>query len=75
MNASLREIPSDSTGAVDWHPGKLWSLWDIMQTFDSSGMFSVVRVAVSWTRLNNDPELIGEAARGNIQALSLTTIR
>jgi hypothetical protein len=26
----LRETPSDSNDAVLWHPGKLWSLWDML---------------------------------------------
>jgi hypothetical protein len=29
-NAPLREITSDSNDAVLWHPGKLWSLWDML---------------------------------------------
>jgi hypothetical protein len=33
MNASLREIQSNSNGAVAWCSGRLWSLWDMLQSY------------------------------------------
>jgi hypothetical protein len=39
MNAPFREIPSDSNDAVAWHPGKLWSMWDIMLKIDALDVF------------------------------------
>jgi len=31
MNAPFRDPHSGSNGAALWHPGKLWSLWDILE--------------------------------------------
>jgi hypothetical protein len=34
MNLTVREFSSsDGNGAVDWHPGRLWSLWDMLQSY------------------------------------------
>jgi hypothetical protein len=31
MNAPIRDFQSGSNGAVIWHPGRLWSLWDMLK--------------------------------------------
>jgi len=41
VNAPLRELPSDSNGAIDWRPGRLWSLWDIMKAFNAGRLSSL----------------------------------
>jgi hypothetical protein len=33
VNAPFQELPSDGVGAVDWHPGKLRSLWDMLKNY------------------------------------------
>jgi hypothetical protein len=33
VNAPPRELPSDRDRAVAWHPGKFWSLWDMLRIY------------------------------------------
>lgn len=36
MTAPVRDTSFGSNGAVAWHPGRLWSLWDIMRRFSAA---------------------------------------
>jgi hypothetical protein len=53
MNAPRRETSSDSNDAVLWHPGKLWSLWDMLKVhalefFKLGERSNAVRWEVFW---------------------------
>lgn len=41
MSTHVRDPQSGSNGAVTWHPGRLWSLWDIMNRFRAATMGAV----------------------------------
>ena len=51
MNVPSRDFFPDGIDAVDWHPGKLWSLWDIMKPFDAdAALFMKFMEAAGMTR-------------------------
>jgi hypothetical protein len=47
MLAPDRDIQPDSNGAVSWHPGRLWSLWDIMINYQIFGLSHLLLLLAS----------------------------
>jgi hypothetical protein len=57
MNAPLRDFPSDRNGAVRWRPGKLWSLWDMLQNY-----FPIFEIALAIQKLSSSASLRGSSS-------------
>jgi hypothetical protein len=45
MTAPVRDTLFGSNGAVAWHPGRLWSLWDIMKSFRAKEFMLIAKGA------------------------------
>jgi len=61
MNAPLRELPSDGNRAIDWHPGELWSLWDMLKLnaasfYKATAMLYNIRSFVNHWKENREHE-------------------
>jgi hypothetical protein len=68
MSAPFRELPSDSDSAVDWHLGRLRSLWDIMKPFDAA-LFMKFMEAAGMTRTLEASPLKTEMRLNDVDAL------
>src|SRR5579862_9678010 len=75
MEPRNRDSLSDSNGAVELRPGKLWSLGDIMKDFSGSGLLSLSYVCGVWTlQTSRENELLILTRRQeNIDALASHT--
>jgi hypothetical protein len=51
MNAPLRELLSSGNSVVDWHPGRLWSLWDMLESY-----FPIYQLALNLQDLRTEAE-------------------
>jgi hypothetical protein len=65
MNAPLREFPSDSSGAIGWHPGKLWSLWDMLNDWGYDYLNIGTALAYVETDLENHRKRTNGAIAGH----------
>jgi hypothetical protein len=64
MSAPRPGFPSDSNGAVAWHPGRLCSLKDIMHHLHVSSLCAVCKTATAWSILQkNDHSLVSKQSR------------
>jgi hypothetical protein len=71
MNAPFREFPSDT---VIWHPGKLWSLWDMLLNY-----FPIYEITVDLQKLRVIAERyvvsnIGNGPLNDFEALQLRAL-
>jgi hypothetical protein len=56
VNTPIREIPSEGNGAIDWRPGKPWSLWDMLE-FAASRFTGMMDLICVWTTALGMPEI------------------
>jgi hypothetical protein len=67
MIPAIRDCQSESNGAVAWRPDKLWSLWDMLQSY-----FPIYKIAIELQRLRRTADVYKGARRevDNIDANS-----
>jgi hypothetical protein len=57
MTAPGRDFQSDRNSAVAWCPGKLWSLWDMLQSY-----FPIYKIALALQKMSSSASLRGSSS-------------